>query len=86
MIPIISNGNIVDTQDVKDALEITKCDGVMSAIGMLENPYIFDSSKESMSKYGNGIAMSREYLQYVEKYGVVHTKCINDHLKVLYDI
>eukprot|EP01083_Nonionella_stella_P029052 80064_1 len=79
-IPIISNGNIVTTQDVKDALRFTTCDGIMSACGILRNPYIFDCKRESFFRYRNGIKISWEYLKYVERYGVVDRKSINDHL------
>merc|ERR1712173_97826 len=76
-IPIISNGNIETGQDAKDNLKLTQCDGVMSACGLLWNPYLFDFENASNS---NGIKESYEYLRYVEKYGVVETKSVNDHI------
>lgn len=79
-IPIISNGNIRTTKEAKNALKLTNADGVMSACGILRNPYIFDTKRESYFRYSNGIKMSWEYLRYVEKYGVVDTKSVNDHL------
>ena len=79
-IPIISNGNIRTTQEAKNALKITKCDGVMSACAILRNPYIFDTKRLSYHRYTNGIKMCWEFLRYVEKYGTVFTKSVNDHL------
>eukprot|EP01084_Bolivina_argentea_P234747 395187_1 len=81
IIPIISNGNIITNNDVKKVLKYTKCDGIMSACGILRNPYIFDSKRQSYFIYNkNGIKMCWQYLKYVEKYNVVYTKSINDHI------
>ena len=39
--PILSNGNVRCGQDVVDNLKFTKCDGVMTAEGILDDPSIF---------------------------------------------
>ncbi len=40
-IPIIANGGISDMDDLETCLKFTKCDGVMSSEGVLENPALF---------------------------------------------
>eukprot|EP00483_Globobulimina_turgida_P004980 UN04990 len=53
----------------------------MSANGILRNPYIFDFERGSDYKCNrNGIKMCWEFLRYVEKYGVVQKRSINDHI------
>ena len=79
-IPIISNGNIRTTQEAKNALKISECDGVMSACGILRNPYIFDMKNRFRHRNTNGIKMCWEFLECVEKYGTAFTKSVNDHL------
>jgi tRNA-dihydrouridine synthase 1 len=39
--PILSNGNVRSGEDVVDNLRFTKCDGVMTAEGILDDPSIF---------------------------------------------
>ena len=42
-IPLISNGNIRYFEDVSNCLQVTKCDAVMAAEGLLSNPSLFDN-------------------------------------------
>ena len=80
-IPIISNGNIATSQNAEDCLKSTQCEAVMSAYGLLRNPYVFDFKRASYFAFAsNGISKSYEYLRYAEKFGVVDTKSINDHI------
>ena len=62
-IPVISNGSIREYKDVINCLNVTKCDGVMSAEGILENPALFN---------GNELIdldeIAKEYLEFVIKY------------------
>lgn len=41
-IPVIGNGDIMTRQDAKDIREITKCDGIMLARGVLGNPWLIE--------------------------------------------
>ena len=43
-IPVIVNGGISTFNDVTEALNYTKCDGVMSSESILEYPALFDDS------------------------------------------
>lgn len=45
-IPVIGNGNIFKPEDAKKMLELTQCDGLMLARGMLGNPWLFQEIKE----------------------------------------
>ena len=40
-IPVLGNGGILTTKDIKSMLEATGCDGVMIGRGAVENPWIF---------------------------------------------
>ena len=75
-IPIISNGNIRNFQDVENVLKFTKCDGVMSATAIRMNPYLFSNKKHDI----HPIDICWEYLQFVEKYGVIDNESISKHI------
>ena len=63
-IPVISNGNIKNFADVKECLEFTKCDGVMSACALLANPSLFSDNDGQV----NYFELAFEYLEFAEKY------------------
>ena len=44
-IPVLANGDIFTPEDVKKALEVTGCDGVLIARGGLGNPWIFSRTE-----------------------------------------
>ena len=70
-LPIISNGNIMTLQDADNNLKFTGCDAVMSAYGLLRNPFLFDPKQTAKTwTVERGIAASWEYLGMVRKYGV----------------
>jgi tRNA-dihydrouridine synthase B len=48
-IPIIVNGDIKTTEDVKNALKISGCDGVMIGRGVYGRPYIFSKIEKELS-------------------------------------
>ncbi|KAL5753023.1 hypothetical protein ACOSP7_023198 [Xanthoceras sorbifolium] len=79
-IPVLANGNIRHMDDVKNLMEETGCDGVLSAESLLENPALFagfrtaewiEGSEES-TKDGNldQADLLVEYLKLCERYPV----------------
>ena len=62
-IPVISNGNVRNYQDVEDCLQQTGCDGVMSACALLANPALFANLPEFRP-----FDLALEYLEFAEKY------------------
>ncbi|MFO7448077.1 MAG: tRNA dihydrouridine synthase DusB [Ignavibacteriaceae bacterium] len=48
-IPVVLNGNVLTTADVKKAFDETSADGVMIARGAIGNPWIFKEAKELLS-------------------------------------
>ncbi|KAL4568746.1 hypothetical protein LXL04_024361 [Taraxacum kok-saghyz] len=64
-IPVLANGNIRDMDDVKNCLDHTGADGVLSAESLLEKPDLFSGFK----KLDQG-ELVVEYLKLCEKYPV----------------
>jgi tRNA-dihydrouridine synthase 1 len=55
-IPVYANGNILYREHVDTCLEVTGCDGVMTAEGNLNNPCLFTG------KYYKCTTVAQEYL------------------------
>ncbi|KAL5199454.1 hypothetical protein ABZP36_020657 [Zizania latifolia] len=77
-IPVLANGNIRHLEDVKDCLEHTGADGVLSAETLLENPALFAGFRTKEWKedgYDGGSGLDQgdlviEYLKLCEQYPV----------------
>lgn len=78
-IPVLCNGNVRCWADVERALEVTGCDGVLSAERLLAYPALFDGAPrcEPVPQ----VALAREYLECVRAYEP-HTpaRMIRSHL------
>ncbi|VDN03684.1 unnamed protein product [Thelazia callipaeda] len=61
-VPVVANGNIQLPGDVDRCLEITGACAVMSAEGILSNPYLFENRHEV------NWTVAREYLDFAVKY------------------
>uniref|UniRef100_A0A7E4VXQ7 tRNA-dihydrouridine(16/17) synthase [NAD(P)(+)] n=1 Tax=Panagrellus redivivus TaxID=6233 RepID=A0A7E4VXQ7_PANRE len=61
-IPVIANGNIQLPGDVERCIEATGCDAVMSAEGILFNPYLFEDT------FKPNVQVAREYLSYAKRF------------------
>lgn len=60
-IPVLANGGIERPEDLAACLAATKCDGVMTSEGALENPALFDGSPTSRA---NQAKVARQYVQH----------------------
>lgn len=79
-IPVLANGNIRHMDDVKQCLEETGADGVLSAETLLENPALFagfrtvewvsDSEDGNQNGKLDQAELALEYLKLCEKYPV----------------
>ncbi|XP_035227837.1 tRNA-dihydrouridine(16/17) synthase [NAD(P)(+)]-like isoform X2 [Stegodyphus dumicola] len=77
-IPVIANGNILSFDDVKNCLEYTGADAVMSAEGLLHNPALFTGKNPPVWEIVD------EYLKLAERYST-SIRCVRCHLfKILY--
>ncbi|ORY23536.1 hypothetical protein BCR39DRAFT_549079 [Naematelia encephala] len=64
-IPVFANGNILYREDVDKCLEITGCDGVMTAEGNLSNPALFVPPDHAGS-HPPIVALANRYLDIVD--------------------
>lgn len=80
-IPVISNGEIADLDDVNKALEVTKCDGVMVSEAILEDVTIFNPEVKF-----DPVAIAKEFIEFNRKYSCPMAKqVLKPHLfKMLY--
>ncbi|XP_022739536.1 tRNA-dihydrouridine(16/17) synthase [NAD(P)(+)]-like [Durio zibethinus] len=79
-IPVLANGNIRHIDDVRNCLEETEADGVLSAESLLENPALFagfrtadwvaDDEKENLDGKLDQADLLLEYLKLCERYPV----------------
>lgn len=76
-IPVIANGSISNLEDVKNCLEITKCDAVMSSEAILENPALFN---EDYKVLPTQFELARDYLALTKKYPGSTHKMKRTHL------
>jgi len=82
-IPIVSNGNIRSAGDAQSNLRVTQCDAVMSACGIMANPFLFDAEKTMSERRRLALKASFEYLELVEEYSPRPAKprVVNGHLE-----
>jgi tRNA-dihydrouridine synthase B len=98
-IPVVLNGNVLSSADVKNAFDETSADGVMIARGAIGNPWIFEEAKELLTKGFTSIEINpkkkiKTCLRHLtlainikgEKRAVIeHRKFYSGYLKGLYN-
>lgn len=67
-IPVLANGDIKDSEDIKKCFEITGADGVMIGRGALGNPWIFCDCVPDLSELKKTVLRHAEL--HLEHYGV----------------
>jgi tRNA-dihydrouridine synthase len=77
-IPVIANGSIESFQDAQNIIDYTKCDAVMSAEKLLENPFIFSGQSYNI----DDIAI--EYIEEARKLDTEINFCRSHLFKFYY--
>ncbi|MFH4983299.1 hypothetical protein AB6A40_010008 [Gnathostoma spinigerum] len=72
-VPVLANGNIQMPGDVESCLKVTRASAVMSAEGILANPYLFEGRNEFNWE------VARVYLKYAADYNAAISQ-IRGHL------
>jgi tRNA-dihydrouridine synthase 1 len=72
-VPVIANGNVATLQDAEHVLEATRCQAVMSAVGLLQQPALFSGARPEP------LDMAREYLHFADRYNA-HLRMVRPHI------
>uniref|UniRef100_A0A7E4UVS4 Dus domain-containing protein n=1 Tax=Panagrellus redivivus TaxID=6233 RepID=A0A7E4UVS4_PANRE len=72
-IPVIANGNIQLPGDVERCIQATGCDAVMSAEGILYNPYLFENT------FKPNVQVAREYVSYAKMFSATMS-AVTEHI------
>ena len=87
-IPVLANGDIFSAPLALDALQQTKCDGIMIARGALGNPWIFKQIEELLANQKTDGINLKERVRtikhhirlHVEQYGEIGVRTFRKHL------
>ncbi len=79
-IPVIGNGEIIDTVSAKNFLESTSVDGLMIGRGSIGNPEIF-TQIDKFLKNGTEISIENNIIKW-ENYVKLYEECIDDYLDI----
>jgi tRNA-dihydrouridine synthase len=90
-VPVIANGNVPNRQALSEILKATGCDGVMSGVGILRDPTLFDAARleedddmdEDASWY-TAVQTAMEYLALAMTYHT-HPTRVSKHLTWMLD-
>jgi len=78
-IPVLANGDIFTHSDIKRALEITECDGVLIARGALGNPWIFTDNENPTLEERIDVVL-KHYDLHEKQYGEKAPMTFRKHL------
>ena len=79
-IPVIANGNVRSYAEYEKCLEETGCDGVMSALGLLANPMLFDPVRGNSYSEKDRLEILFEYLAVCEQYPPNNLSQVRGHV------
>ncbi len=70
-IPIMANGDVNTTEDIRNILRITNCDGVMIGRAALKNPWIFENKSPEQIPFSDKVNLIFNHLDLmVNFYGL----------------